>query len=208
MIAAFLLLLIIFFLLSSGSSMIPTRSSEEESFENQEPTEGNPFGCTLGMNRYKNVKDSECCDVWPAGEIIPTTCNRTPLSPVGLEPLRTLPDETVAPEKPFERLAPKEGKFTFLIPELRYDGIWTKRADPSDPTQCCWTLAPTNELKTYGASHLSRIPKCSMFGKTIISPPECAGLWPHSNPPETLIYDCHENVPCSMRRNIPCPTRV
>jgi hypothetical protein len=206
------LLLVLFLLLLWGGKLSQDKLTYQslEKFRNQEPTKGNPFAHLLGMNRYREVKDGECCDVWPAGPIVPATCNRVPLYPDGLEPTRDIPDEVAIPEAPFDNLAPKDGKFTFGIPELRYDGIWTKKANPGDPAQCCWTLAPPKncELKTYGASHLSRIPKCSMFGKTIVEPPECAGLWPGGPPPITLIYDCHENVPCSVRRNIPCPTRV
>lgn len=181
---------------------------EQEGFVNEEPTEGNPFGCTLGMNRYKYVKDGECCDVWPVGDIVPASCNRVPLFPEGMEPIRDIPDSVKIPEAPFEQLVPKTGKFTFVIPELRYDGIWTQRGDPSDPSKCCWTLNPKSELKTYGGDHLSPTPEKSLYGKTVIEPPECAGLWPVSNPPVTLVYDCHEDVPCSVRMNLPCPTRV
>ena len=188
--------------------MLPLRHAER--FKNKEPSkaQGNPFGCPLGMTRYRNVADGECCDVWPAGPIVPATCNRIPEFPEGMTPNRDIPDEAKIPEAPFERLAPKDGKFTFVIPELKYDGIWSRRTNPGDRAQCCWTLCDPGVLKTYGNNKLTPLPECSMFGKTIVKPPDCAGLWPNSPPPITLVYDCSENVPCSVSRNIPCPTRV
>lgn len=176
----------------------------EERFENQEPTEGNPFGCTLGMNRYKTVADGECCDVQPVGRIIPATCNRIPNFPLGLTPTSDIPDDAKMPEAPFDQLTTREGKYTFVIPELKYDGIWSQKVDGN---KCCWTMENTEKIKTYGANKLSPNPP-TLFGKTIIEPPECAGLWPPYKPPITYIYNCHEDIPCSRKRNIPCPTRV
>jgi hypothetical protein len=183
-----------------------------ENFIMEEPTkkEGNPFCIPLGMCRYKNITDGDCCDVTPAGPIIPATCNRIPDEPQGLSPCRNISDDATSPEAPFDNLTCPEGKYTFLIPELRYDGIWTKRENDLDPTKCCWTLYPPygDEMKTYGANKLSPAPDCSLFGKTIVEPPECDGLWPPPTHPITFVYDCHENIPCSDLYNIKCPARV
>jgi hypothetical protein len=143
------------------------------------------------QSRYKYMPDGECCDVWPVNGhgLYSLNCNRVPGFPLGLEPIKTLySSESEIPPVPFEKLAPKDGKFTFVIPELKYDGIWSKK---NNPEGCCWTMAGKNSIAgTYGGRHLSRIPKHSMFEKTIISPPECLGLWPATPPPQIFAYDC------------------
>lgn len=172
-----------------------------EHFKNKEPrSPDNPFKFPLGMTRYRSVADGECCDVWPTGPIVLATCNRVPVFPIGMTPFRDVPDEAKITEYPFDDLAPKDGKFTFVIPELKYDGIWSRRDDPDNGSRCCWSLEKSGNLKTYGNNKLSPIPKLSMFGKTIVQPPECAGLWPKSDPPITLVYDCKQNIPCSVSR--------
>jgi hypothetical protein len=184
-----------------GGFMVKNKSIfsglNQESFENDE----NPFKIPLGMSRYKNYEDGEFCDVKQCGPIISATCNRVPIFPKGLRPLKNIMEYSEDLNNS-ERLAPKEGQFTFIIPEFKYDGIW------SQTDKCCWSLNNNNKISTYGNNKLSPIPEESMFGRTIIEPPECEGLWPSSKQPITFIYDCHKDVPCSTSKNIPCPTRV
>jgi hypothetical protein len=175
--------------------------SKKEKFTNEEPKKNNPFPIPLGMNRYKSVKDGECCDVWPVGDIISATCNRLPVFPRGLTPNKVIPDKI--PENKSEivdDIVDREGTYTFKIPELKYDGIWSQKDGKNG--KCCWSLKSNKLFGTYGGDKLSPVPECSLFGKTIISPPECAGLSKTYEPPITFVYDCHENIPCEVRDKI------
>jgi len=170
------------------------------------PEGDNPFCCPLGMSRDRQIPDGVACGVGPAGPIVPIACDKVPGWQPGMYPKTYNVSGPEAP--PFEPLVPKKGRFTFIKPELRYDGIWSMKTDPNCKTKCCWSLDDrTCGVSTYGGDHLSPAPECSMFGKTIVEPAECAGLWPITPAPITYIYDCHERVPCDDR-NIKCPVRV
>jgi hypothetical protein len=143
----------------------------------------------LEMNKNKEISDGNVLPNTSLHAIIPETCNRIPLLSKGLSPLSLVKEQ----KYPFEQLANKSGIFTFMIPEFKYDGIWSRKTN-----DCCWTLSspyssnlyfPEN-IKTYGSNQLSPIPEKSMFGKTIIQPPECAGLWPIYTPPIIINNDC------------------
>lgn len=82
-------------------------------------------------------------------------CNNVPNFPTNLEPNRKNNNDTLI-EPPFNRLAPKDGKYTFMIPELKYDGIYSKKNIGGN--KCCWSLQP-NHLETYGTNNLLHIPE-------------------------------------------------
>lgn len=65
-------------------------------------------------------------------------------------------------EKSCPRLTPARSKYTFRIPQLKYDGIFE-----NDKTSC------GSGLKTYSGDTFFHIPKKSLFGKVIVEPPEC-----------------------------------
>jgi hypothetical protein len=142
-------------------------------------------------------KDTDNCD----GDIPlnPVGCNNVPGFPKGLEPKANTVNNVEYPEVPFNRLAPKSGNYTFIIPELKYDGIYSRRLDRNN--KCCWTTEP-NKPETYGANVLFHVPKKSFLGRTLYSFPECEG-YPTGYPPRILIEDCKERtVPCSISRKI------
>jgi hypothetical protein len=131
--------------------------------------------------------------------LITEGCNNVPNYPRGLEPKANTVDDVRYPEVPFHRLAPKSGKYTFVIPELKYDGIYSRKLDNSN--RCCWSNKP-NKPETYGANNLLHVPDKSFNGKTIVEPPECEG-YPTGYPPHYYIYDCKENnIPCTISRQI------
>ena len=87
--------------------------------------------------------------------LIKLECNSVPNFPKNLEPNhKNIYGKLV--ETPFERLAPKEGKYTFMIPEFKYDGIYYNKNIGFD--KCCWSLDP-NHLETYGTDNLLHIPE-------------------------------------------------
>lgn len=165
-------------------------------FANFEPScrEGNPFPIPLGMTRYKQVANGECCDVWPVGPIIPLTCNRLPLFPTGLEPQIAGPSTQRGDYHHGRPLAAASGRYTFEIPELKFDGVWVRRNNPT-AERCDWTFQTRNcrQLRSYGANVLSPAPERCMFGQTIISPPECAPYYNRQTAgpaPIYFNYDC------------------
>ena len=154
----------------------------------------------LDLNKLENplIINNEC--KWKTDDcntnipLIPASCNRVPNYPNGLEPKATSLNITEYHEVPFNRLAPKNGEYTFVIPELKYDGIYSRQMD--NDNKCCWTLTP-NKPETYGTNNYLHIPNNSMYNKTIIDPPECAG-YPTGYPPKIYLNDCEENIPCSI----------
>lgn len=116
-------------------------------------------------------KNNECYGDIP---VIGSSCNKIPVFPKGLEPNETI--DQVERKKIFNKLVPKNGKYTFMIPELKYDGIFSRNLDGNN--KCCWSLKPTKptEQKTYGVNNYFHIPKEELIGKTIIEEPECAGM--------------------------------
>ena len=95
-------------------------------------------------------------------KLVPLQCNRVPNTNPYVEPELKYSDENPN----FYQLTPKEGRFTFVIPELKYDGIFSKK-------NCCWDLQG-NVPKTYGVDKMLHSRK-NLFGKTIIQSPECLG---------------------------------
>ena len=89
----------------------------------------------------KNFELKEICnnDI----PIIPSSCNRVPNFLRDIEPRINM---TGYIEEPFERLTPKEGKYTFYIPELKYDGIYSKNNE-----NCSWDLYSSNKEDTYSS---------------------------------------------------------
>ena len=155
-VAVIALLFLSYHIPKNNSNLI---SQNNEPFVNEEPCKGNPFQNLLGMTRYKYVKDGECCDVWPVGKINTITCEKPPLFPEALDPK----ENKVQPEDdPFHALAPKSGYFTFAIPELKFDGIWSRKEN-----SCNWSTCNPEKMDTYGADNLSRTPMKSLYGKVI-----------------------------------------
>lgn len=93
-------------------------------------------------------------------------CNKIPNYPNSLEPNTNIIEY---PEVPFERLAQKNGNYTFIIPELKYDGIYSRKIIDN---KCVWTTE-SNVPDTYGTDSFLHIPEKSI--KTI-SYPECSML--------------------------------
>ena len=59
--------------------------------------------------------------------VISSSCNKVPNFPPGLLPKNTKLNSEEYSEIPFNRLAPKNGNYTFVIPELKYDGIYSRK---------------------------------------------------------------------------------
>lgn len=134
-------------------------TTNKENFINEEPCKNNPFQNLLGMNRYKNVADGECCDVYPVGKINTITCEKPPLFPNAFDPKE---NEVQLTDDPFYSLAPKSGYFTFAIPELKFDGIWSRKKN-----SCNWSTNNSDKIDTYGSDNLSRTPIKSLYGNII-----------------------------------------
>lgn len=128
--------------------------------------------------------------------LINSSCNKVPNFPRGLEPVPTKLNQDESFNQPFNRLADKKGKFTFQIPELKYDGIYSKSVSNNE---CCWSLKSKNKVNTYGTDNFLHIPEKSLYGKTIIEPAECAGF-PPGFPPCIYRNDCQENTPCKSKK--------
>lgn len=147
----------------------------------------------LVINNSCNWKKSDDCE----GDIplINSSCNKVPNFPGGLEPKPTELNQDESFNQPFHRLADKEGRFTFKIPELKYDGIYSKSVRNNE---CCWSLKSKNIPNTYGADNFLHVP-LNLHGRTIIEPPECQGLAPGFAP---CVYrnDCQENKPCRSQQ--------
>ena len=130
--------------------------------------------------------------------LVTSSCNNVPNFPRGLEPKPNIINNVDYQEVPFNRLAPKFGNYTFIIPELKYDGIYSRKLDRNN--KCCWTIKP-NKPETYGTNVFFHVPKESLYDRTIFSPPECAG-YPTGYPPIAYLNDCRENTSCSISRKI------
>ena len=76
--------------------------------------------------------------------IISSSCNKVPNFPRDIEHRINIMGYV---EEPFERLTPKEGKYTFYIPELKYDGIYSKNDE-----NCSWDLYSSNKEDTYSSN--------------------------------------------------------
>lgn len=131
--------------------------------------------------------------------LITEGCNNVPNYPKGLEPKINKIHSIGYPQKPFNTLVPKKGKYTFFIPELKYDGIYSRKLNNTN--KCCWSNV-SNTKETYGTNNFLHIPEKELYGKTVIEPPECQG-YPTGYPPHYYIYDCKENnIPCSISNKI------
>lgn len=135
--------------------------------------------------KNNNVRDEDI-------PLITASCNNVPGFPRGLEPTPTMINQTEYPEVPFNRLASKSGKYTFSIPELKYDGIYSRKINSNN--ECCWTTSSNNK-ETYGTDKYFNIPDKNLYGITVFSPPECAG-YSTGYPPDIYLNDCKQNTPC------------
>lgn len=143
---------------------------------------------------FSNNEKSECQTDIP---LVTLGCNNVPNFPDGIEPKKNIVTVENFPVDPSERLADEKGKYTFRIPELKYDGIYSRKLDKNN--KCCWSLNKSNEPLTYGTNSFFHVPEKSMFGKTVIEPPECQGYSSSGYSPEYYIAKCEENnVPCSV----------
>ena len=128
-------------------------------------------------------------------------CNDVPLYPFDLKP-KVCSSETRPLLIPSEsNLVPKYDKFgnnfkfNFKIPELKYDGIYSRKIINN---KCIWSLDPDDsyaESHSYGTNKFLIKPK-SLIGKTIIEPPECIGF-KTGYPPSYYTDNCSESVPCT-----------
>ena len=167
----------------------------------------------LIINNECNWKHTDDCK----GDIplINSSCNKVPNFPNGLEPKPTQLNQSEYFNQPFHRLADKEGRFTFKIPELKYDGIYSKSVHNNE---CCWSsnslgssgssnslgssgssisswsTTSKNPPNTYGADNFLHVP-LSLHGKTIIEPPECAG-YPPGYSPYVYLNNCDVDREC------------
>ena len=57
---------------------------------------------------------------------------------------------------PFHQIVPKNGKFTFKIPELKYDGIYSRNQTPNN---CNWDCKNEHINLTYGTDNYFHTPK-------------------------------------------------
>lgn len=148
------------------------------------------------LSDIKNNSDINVCK--SNIPLIPVDCNKVPNYPKHLEPKETNINNNNYLEVPFSRLAPKFGKYTFMIPELKYDGIYSRKLDNN---KYYWSKT-SNKFETYGSNNLLHKPIKSLNGKTIIEPPECEGYL-SGNPPNYYIDDCKEkNIPCVINTKL------
>lgn len=84
---------------------------------------------------------SENCEI--EKPLVSLNCNIVPNFPRDIEPDVA---NVVYSTEPFERLTPEEGKYTFCIPELKYDGIYSKNDE-----NCSWDLYYNNKEDTYSS---------------------------------------------------------
>lgn len=101
--------------------------------------------------------------------LVKLECNRVPNHPTGFEPEINIGKMEV--EEPFHRLAPKSGKYTFIIPELKYDGIYSRNVNKNN--KCCWSLKSNSKNETYGSDNFFHTPEKQLCGRTICEKPEC-----------------------------------
>ena len=90
-------------------------------------------------------------------------CNTVPNFPRGLRPNQIVASNC---QNNFDGLTPPKGKYTFKVPELKYDGIYSK-------DKCKWTLKCTKP-KTYSTNKLFHVPSKYFNGKTIIDQSPCS----------------------------------
>jgi len=55
----------------------------------------------------------------------------------------------------FNQIVPKNGKFTFKIPELKYDGIYSRNQTPNS---CNWDCKNEHTNLTYGTNNYLHVP--------------------------------------------------
>jgi hypothetical protein len=84
-----------------------------------------------------------------------------PNEPKGLIPATNYHEASTLP---FKSLASQRGVYNFYIPELKYDGIYSRKNGS-------WSLCE-NKKKTYASDNYFHVPKC--LEKTIVDPPECS----------------------------------
>lgn len=144
----------------------------------------------LTINNECNWKKNNVCD--KDIPLLTSSCNNVPGFPRGLEPKPTVVNQVEYPEVPFNRLASKNGKYTFSIPELKYDGIYSRKINSNN--ECFWTTT-SNKEETYGVDKYFHIPNKNFYGKTIISPPECEG-YATGYPPDIYSNNCKQNTQC------------
>lgn len=147
----------------------------------------------------ENFKDSDLeCNNKIQGTIVSTHCNDIPVFPKGLEPKDKIFDES---EKQDYQLVPKYNhkldkpfKFNFKIPELKYDGIYSR---VNENGKCKWSCKNIKSKNYYGTNKLSPVPEIPYpnFDGLIIDPPECAG-YETGYSPSVYTYNCTEQAPC------------
>jgi len=149
------------------------------------------FETPLVLNNYRNWKQTD--DYEGGIPLINSSCNKIPNFPRGLEPVPTKLNQDESFNQ-LNRLADKKGRFTFKIPELKYDGIYSKSVRNNE---CCWNSKSKNVPNTYGADNFLHVP-LNLHGRTIIEPPECDAFSP-GFPPRFYQNDCRENKPCKSQ---------
>ena len=95
--------------------------------------------------------------------ILSLECNSVPNFPRGLQPNQVVQNNC---SNDFLGLTDKESKYTFRVPELRYDGIFVKDG-------CNWSLC-CKKNKTYSSNNYFHIPPKCMYGKEIIGDTKCS----------------------------------
>lgn len=112
------------------------------------------------VERYSNYnndyKGSNMC-------IKSLNCNTVPNFPRGLRPNQVVTSNC---NDNFDGLTPEKGKYTFKIPEFKYDGIYSKE-------KCGWSLS-CKKPNTYSTNKLFHTPSKCLFSKTIIDKNECS----------------------------------
>jgi len=126
---------------------------------------------TLNIENECSWKENDDCD----GDIplITSGCNNVPNFPRGLEPKINKINSIEYPEASFNQLASEKGKYMFIIPELKYDGIYSRKLDRNN--SCCWSTKP-NKPETYGTDNFFHVAEKYLCGITVCEPPECAGF--------------------------------
>ena len=141
----------------------------------------------LAINNECNWKNNNVCD--KDIPLITVSNNNIPGFPKGLEPKPNMINQIEYPEIPFNRLASKSGKYTFIIPELKYDGIYSRKINSNN--ECCWTTK-SNKIETYGTDKYFHIPDKKLYGITVNSPLECQG-YSTGYLPDIYLNDCNQN---------------
>jgi hypothetical protein len=142
----------------------------------------------LVINNECNWNNNICDKDIP---LITTSCNNVPGFPKGLEPKPTMINQIEYPEVPFNRLASKSGKYTFVIPELKYDGIYSRKINSNN--ECYWTTSSNNNKETYGTDKYFHIPDKNLYGITVFSPLECEKYYT-GYPQDIYLNNCKKNT--------------